>query len=53
MFLPKKDSYSLSRCKINSQIASLFGGRIAEELIYGKKQCKQQEQVMILKEPQD
>jgi len=36
MFLPQKDSYSLSRQKINSQIASLFGGRIAEEVIYGK-----------------
>ncbi len=36
MFLPQKDSYSLSRQKINSQIASLFGGRIAEEIIYGK-----------------
>ena len=36
MFLPQKDSYSLSRKKINSQIASLFGGRIAEEIIYGK-----------------
>jgi len=36
MFLPQKDTYSLSRQKINSQIASLFGGRIAEEVIYGK-----------------
>ena len=35
MFLPEKDSYSLSKCKLNSQIASLFGGRIAEELIFG------------------
>jgi membrane protease FtsH catalytic subunit (EC 3.4.24.-) len=35
MFLPEKDSYSISRRKLNSQIASLFGGRIAEELIYG------------------
>jgi cell division protease FtsH len=36
MFLPEKDSYSISRRKLNSQVASLFGGRIAEELIYGK-----------------
>ena len=35
MFLPEKDSYSISKKKLNSQIASLFGGRIAEELIYG------------------
>ncbi len=35
MFLPEKDSYSISKQKLNSQIASLFGGRIAEELIYG------------------
>ena len=36
MFLPEKDKYSISKRKINSQIASLFGGRIAEELVYGK-----------------
>ena len=35
MFLPEKDSYSISRRKLNSQIAALFGGRIAEGLIYG------------------
>lgn len=35
MFLPEKDSYSISKRKLNSQISSLFGGRIAEELIYG------------------
>ena len=35
MFLPDKDSYSISKRKLNSQIAVLFGGRIAEELIYG------------------
>jgi len=37
MFLPKKDSYSISKQKINSQIASLYGGRIAEEIIYGSE----------------
>jgi cell division protease FtsH len=36
MFLPVKDKYSVSKRKINSQISSLFGGRIAEELVYGK-----------------
>ena len=35
MFLPEKDSYSVSKRKLNSQIAALYGGRIAEELIYG------------------
>ena len=37
MFLPKKDSYSISKRKLNSQVASLFGGRIAEELVFGKE----------------
>jgi cell division protease FtsH len=36
MFLPEKDSYSISKRKLNSQVASLFGGRIAEELVYGE-----------------
>ncbi|WP_428088007.1 ATP-dependent zinc metalloprotease FtsH [Candidatus Thioglobus sp.] len=36
MFLPEKDSYSISKRKLNSQIAALFGGRIAEELMYGE-----------------
>ncbi|HJN38079.1 MAG TPA: ATP-dependent zinc metalloprotease FtsH [Gammaproteobacteria bacterium] len=35
MFLPEADHYSVSRRKLESQIASLFGGRIAEELIFG------------------
>ena len=35
MFLPEKDSYSISKRKLNSQVASLFGGRIAEEVVYG------------------
>ena len=35
MFLPEKDVYSISKRKLNSQITALFGGRIAEELIYG------------------
>jgi cell division protease FtsH len=36
MFLPEKDSYSQSMEKLESQISVLFGGRIAEEIIYGK-----------------
>ncbi len=36
MFLPERDQYSASKDKLESQIASLFGGRVAEELIYGK-----------------
>ncbi len=36
MFLPEIDQYSASKDKLESQIASLFGGRVAEALIYGK-----------------
>ncbi len=36
MFLPEQDTHSASKDKLESQIASLFGGRVAEELIYGK-----------------
>lgn len=35
MFLPEEDRYSLSRQQILSQICSLFGGRIAEEMTLG------------------
>ncbi|HKK14896.1 MAG TPA: ATP-dependent zinc metalloprotease FtsH [Gammaproteobacteria bacterium] len=35
MFLPEDDRYSYSRRRLESQISSLFGGRIAEELIFG------------------
>ncbi len=35
MFLPEDDRYSYSKQRLNSQICSLFGGRIAEELIFG------------------
>ncbi|MEE3182586.1 MAG: ATP-dependent zinc metalloprotease FtsH [Pseudomonadota bacterium] len=35
MFLPEEDRYSHSRRSVESQICSLFGGRIAEELISG------------------
>ena len=35
MFLPEEDRYSYSKERLESQISSLFGGRIAEELIFG------------------
>ncbi len=35
MFLPEEDRYSYSRRRLESQISSLFGGRIAEQLIFG------------------
>ena len=37
MFLPERDQYSASLEKLESQISSLFGGRIAEEIIFGRK----------------
>ncbi|OQW78061.1 MAG: cell division protein FtsH [Proteobacteria bacterium ST_bin11] len=36
MFLPERDEYSASKDKLESQISSLFGGRAAEVLVYGK-----------------
>ena len=36
MFLPEQDRYSFSKQRLISQITSLFGGRVAEELIFGK-----------------
>ena len=36
MFLPEEDRYSHSRRHIISQICSLYGGRIAEEMTLGK-----------------
>ncbi len=35
MFLPEDDRYSYSRQYLESQISTLFGGRIAEEMIFG------------------
>jgi len=37
MFLPEEDRYSMSKQGIRSQICSLFGGRIAEEMTLGKE----------------
>jgi len=38
MFLPERDQYSASKCKIDSMISSLYGGRIAEQLVFGWEQ---------------
>jgi len=35
MYLPEQDRYSNSKQMLESRISSLFGGRIAEELIFG------------------
>lgn len=35
VFLPEQDRYSHSKRRLESQLSSLFGGRIAEELIFG------------------
>ncbi|MGB5292948.1 MAG: ATP-dependent zinc metalloprotease FtsH [Lysobacterales bacterium] len=35
MFLPEQDKYSVSRLQLDSQMASLYGGRVAEELVFG------------------
>ena len=37
MFLPEEDKYSYSHQSILDRICGLYGGRIAEELIYGEK----------------
>ena len=36
MFLPEDDRYSNNKQRLESQICTLYGGRIAEELIFGK-----------------
>jgi cell division protease FtsH len=35
MYLPEKDRFSHSKQHLESQISSLYGGRLAEEIIYG------------------
>src|SRR6202790_3327930 len=35
MFLPEQDKYSHSKLELEARIAGLFGGRVAEELIFG------------------
>lgn len=36
MFLPSEDRYSYSKQRLESQLSSLFGGRVAECLIFGE-----------------
>jgi cell division protease FtsH len=36
MFLPERDKYSQSKQEIKAMMASLFGGRVAEELVFGE-----------------
>jgi cell division protease FtsH len=38
MFLPERDQYSASKQKLDSMISSLYGGRIAEEVVFGWEQ---------------
>jgi cell division protease FtsH len=35
LFLPEQDRFSASKRRLESQIATLFGGRLAEEIIFG------------------
>jgi cell division protease FtsH len=35
MWLPERDKYSMSRTEIEAKLASMFGGRVAEELVFG------------------
>ena len=35
MYLPEEDKYSVSKCTLESNISTLFGGRIAEEMTLG------------------
>jgi cell division protease FtsH len=35
MFLPEEDRYSYTKQRLQSQLCSLYGGRVAEELVFG------------------
>jgi cell division protease FtsH len=37
MFLPETDRYSTSKRRLESRIATLFGGRVAEEIVFGSE----------------
>ena len=37
MWLPERDKYSQSEIELHARIASAFGGRVAEEMIFGKE----------------
>ena len=36
MYLPERDQWSINRRKLLSQLCSVYGGRVAEELIFGR-----------------
>ncbi|MDH5257784.1 MAG: ATP-dependent zinc metalloprotease FtsH [Gammaproteobacteria bacterium] len=36
MYLPEEDRLSYSKCRLESQLSSLYGGRLAEEIIFGE-----------------
>ena len=38
MYLPEEDTYSVSKSTLDSQISTLFGGRLAEEMTLGPEQ---------------
>ncbi|PID66992.1 MAG: ATP-dependent metalloprotease [Gammaproteobacteria bacterium] len=38
MYLPERDKYSQSKLELEGRIASLFGGRLAEAIIYGNEE---------------
>lgn len=37
MYLPEEDRYSQSKLELESRISSLYGGRLAEEIIFGEE----------------
>ena len=37
MSLPERDQYTFSKVQLESKLAMMFGGRVAEELIFGKE----------------
>ena len=37
MSLPERDRYSMSKIELESKLAMMFGGRVAEELIFGEE----------------
>src|SRR3546814_6984601 len=43
MYLPEGDKYSYNRTAIESQLCSLYGGRVAEELIFGEDKVRSEE----------
>jgi len=38
MFLPEEDKYSQSKMQLDSMISTLFGGRLAEQIIFGDEE---------------